>query len=174
MSKEIADYREATGEQTLWTNSMFGGMPAWNISISNKSNLLGRLHKILTCGFPTPIGTVFISMLGFFILLLLLGCSVWISFIGGMAYGLTSYLFIVIGAGHNSKAMAMAYMAPVLAGMLLTYKGKFLWGSILTAIALALEVRANHLQITYYLLIPLGHPSASALSTLYHASNLDW
>ena len=153
MSKEIADYREATGEQTLWTNAMFGGMPAWNISVNNKSNLMGNIHRALSCGFPHPIGAVFISMLGFFILLLILDCSVWISFIGGLAYGFTSYLFIIIGAGHNTKAMAMAYMAPVIAGILLTYKGKYLLGSLLTAIALALEVRANHLQITYYLLI---------------------
>ena len=151
MSKEITDYREASGEQTLWTNSMFGGMPAWNIAVSNKSNLMGRVSKLLNLGFPNPIGTVFISMLGFFILLLVLDCSIWISFIGALAYGLTSYLFIIIGAGHNTKAIAMAYMAPLIAGVLLTYKGKYLWGSILTAIALALEVRANHLQITYYL-----------------------
>ena len=153
MSKEIIDYREATGEQTLWTNSMFGGMPAWNISVKSNSNLIGRIHRVVNCGFPNPIGSVFISMLGFFILLLVLDCSVWISFIGGLAYGLTSYLFIIIGAGHNTKAMAMAYMAPVIAGILLTYKGKYLWGSVLTTIALALEVRANHLQITYYLLL---------------------
>ena len=153
MSKEIVDYREATGEQTLWTNSMFGGMPAWNISVTNNSNLMKPIHRILTLGFPHPIGAVFISMLGFFILLLVLDCSVWIGFIGGVAYGLTSYLLIVIGAGHNSKAMAMAYMAPVIAGMLLTYKGKHLWGCVLTAIALALEIRAGHLQITYYLLL---------------------
>ncbi len=153
MSKEIVDYREATGEQTLWTNSMFGGMPAWNISVSSNSNLLKPFARILSVGFPHPIGAVFISMLGFFILLLVMDCSVWISLIGGLAYGFTSYLFIIIGAGHNSKAMAMAYMAPVIAGILLTYKGKYLWGSVLTAIALALEVRAGHLQITYYLLI---------------------
>lgn len=153
MSKETTDYREATGEQSLWTNSMFGGMPTWNISVKNDSNLMNRAHRFLTIGFPNPIGAVFISMLGFFILLLVLDCSVWISFIGGLAYGFTSYLFIIIGAGHNTKAVAMAYMAPVIAGILLTYKGKYLWGSILTAIALALEVKANHLQITYYLLL---------------------
>ncbi|MBO7084082.1 MAG: YfhO family protein [Bacteroidales bacterium] len=153
MSKEIVDYRASTGEQTLWTNSMFGGMPAWNISVTNNSNLMKPVHQLLSVGFPHPIGAVFISMLGFFILLLVLDCSVWISFIGGLAYGFTSYLFIIIGAGHNSKAMAMAYMAPVISGILLTYKGKYLWGSVLTAIALALEVRAGHLQITYYLLI---------------------
>lgn len=153
MSKEIVDYRESTGEQTLWTNSMFGGMPAWNISVSNKSNLMGRVSRVLSCGFPHPIGAVFISMLGFFVLLLVLNCSVWISFIGALAYGFTSYLFIIIGAGHNTKAMAMAYMAPLIAGVMLSYKGKYLWSSVLTAIALALEVRTNHLQITYYLLL---------------------
>ncbi len=152
MSKEIVDYREATGEQSLWTNSMFGGMPAWNISVIYKSNLARPIQTVLKAGFPQAIGAVFISMLGFFLLLLVLDCSVWISFIGALAYGLTSYLFIILGAGHNSKAMAMAYMAPVIAGILLAYKGKYLWGSLVTALSLALEVMAGHLQITYYLL----------------------
>ena len=153
MSKEIVDFKAQTGEQSLWTNSMFGGMPAWNIGVPQTSNLMTYVQRILSAGFPHPIGAVFISMLGFFILLLVLDCKIWISFIGALAYGFTSYLFIVIGAGHNSKAMAMAYMAPVIAGILLTYKGKYLWGAVLTAIALALEIRTGHLQITYYLLL---------------------
>ncbi len=151
MSQEITDFREATGEQTLWTNAPFGGMPAWNISVAPKGNLTNPIYKGLSLGFPHPIGSVFICMLGFFVLLLILDCGFWISFIGAIAYGFTSYLFIVIGAGHNAKAMAMAYMAPVIAGVLLTYKGKYLWGWLLTAFALAFEVRTNHLQITYYL-----------------------
>ena len=151
MSKEIVDFQKETGEQTLWTNAPFGGMPAWNISVQPKGNLTNPIYKSLTLGFPHPIGSVFICMLGFFVLLLVLDCGFWISFIGAIAYGLTSYLFIVIGAGHNAKAMAMAYMAPVIAGVLLTYKGKYLWGWLLTAFALAFEVRTNHLQITYYL-----------------------
>lgn len=153
MSQEIVDFKAETGEQSLWTNSMFGGMPAWNISVSQNSNLMTYVGRMLAAGFPHPIGAVFISMLGFFILLLVLDCKIWVSFIGALAYGFTSYLFIVIGAGHNSKAVAMAYMAPVIAGILLTYKGKYLWGAVLTAIALALEIRAGHLQITYYLLL---------------------
>ena len=153
MSQEIVDYKAQTGEQSLWTNSMFGGMPAWNIGVPQSSNIMTYVGRVLSVGFPHPIGAVFISMLGFFILLLVLGCKIWISFIGALAYGFTSYLFIVIGAGHNSKAVAMAYMAPVIAGILLTYKGKYLWGAVLTAIALALEIRAGHLQITYYLLL---------------------
>ena len=153
MAQEIIEYNEDTGEQSLWTNSMFGGMPAWNIRVPQNSNLMTYVGKILNVGFPNPIGAVFVSMLGFFILLLVLDCKVWVSFIGALAYGFTSYLYIVIGAGHNSKAVAMAYMAPVIAGILLTYKGKYLWGAVLTAIALALEIRAGHLQITYYLLL---------------------
>ena len=153
MSQEINQYRQATGEQTLWTNTPFGGMPAWNISIVPKGNLTNPIYRALSLHFPHPIGSVFISMLGFFILLMVLDCSLWISFIGAIAYGLTSYLFIVIGAGHNAKAMAMAYMAPVIAGILLSYKGKYLWGSILTAFAVAFEVRTGHLQITYYLML---------------------
>ena len=153
MSQEIVDYKAQTGEQSLWTNSMFGGMPAWNIGVPQNSNMMTYVGRVLSVGFPHPIGAVFISMLGFFILLLVLDCKIWISFIGALAYGFTSYLFIVIGAGHNSKAVAMAYMAPVIAGILLTYKGKYLWGTVLTAIALALEIRAGHLQITYYLLL---------------------
>jgi len=151
MSKEITDYQEATGEQTLWTNAPFGGMPAWNISVQPKGNLTNPIYRGLSLGFPHPIGSVFICMLGFFVLLLVLDCGFWISFIGAIAYGFTSYLFIVIGAGHNAKAMAMAYMAPVIAGVLLAYKGKYLWGWLLTAFAMAFEVRTNHLQITYYL-----------------------
>ncbi len=153
MSQEINQFREETGEQSLWTNSMFGGMPAWNIGVQQNSNLMTYVQKIIGLGFPSPIMSVFISMLGFFILLLVLDCKIWISFIGALAYGFTSYLFIVMGAGHNSKAVAMAYMAPVIAGIILTYKGKYLWGAVLTAIALALEIRAGHIQITYYLFI---------------------
>ena len=153
MSKEIDDYYENTGDRTLWTNSAFGGMPTWNIYVSPKANLTNPIYKGLSLGFPHPIGSVFICMLGFFVLLLVLDCGFWISFVGAIAYGFTSYLFIVIGAGHNAKAMAMAFMAPVIAGVLLTYKGKYLWGGLLTAFALAFEIRTGHLQITYYLLL---------------------
>ena len=153
MTKEIVDFKEATGEQSLWTNSMFGGMPAWNITAPVKTNLFNYVHKVLSLGLPSPLGSVFISMLGFFILLMVLNVGIGVSVIGALAYGFTSYLFIVIGAGHNTKAIAMAYMAPVIAGIILTYKGKYFWGSVLTAFALALQLKANHLQITYYLLL---------------------
>ena len=155
MAQELTQYRESTGETALWTNSAFSGMPAWNISAPQKTNLFQYVHKVLSIGLPSPLGSVFISMLGFFILLLVLDVGVWVSAIGAIAYGFTSYLYIIIGAGHNAKAVAMAYMAPVIAGVLLTYKGKYLWGLVLTAIAASLELYANHLQITYYLILIL-------------------
>ena len=155
MSKEYFDYLDQTGEVTLWTNSLFGGMPTWNISAPQRTNLFWRVNKLLNIGFPEALGAVFVSMLGFLILLLILDCNLLIAFIGAIAYGLASYMFIILGAGHNSKAMAMAYMAPVIAGIILAYKGKHLWGGVLTAFALALEIRSNHLQITYYLLLTI-------------------
>ena len=175
MSQEINDFREETGEQSLWTNSMFGGMPAWNIGVQQNSNLMTYVQKIIGLGFPSPIMSVFISMLGFFILLLVLDCKIWISFIGALAYGFTSYLFIVMGAGHNSKAVAMAYMAPVIAGIIMTYKGKYLWGAVLTAISLALEIRAGHIQITYYLfMIVLIMVIAEFIETIKTKKYLDF
>ena len=91
MAQEIDSYRAETGEQTLWTNTPFGGMPAWNISVQQKGNLTTPIYRCLSLGFPHPIGSVFICMLGFFVLLLVLDCGFWISFIGAIAYGFTSY-----------------------------------------------------------------------------------
>ncbi|MCK9220110.1 MAG: YfhO family protein [Bacteroidales bacterium] len=151
MSKEIVDFREKTGHEPLWTNSMFGGMPAYQISVKYTGNVLGYLDKILTLGLPHPANLVFLYFLGFFILLLVMGVDPWLAIGGAIAFGMSSYFFIIIDAGHNSKALAIAYMAPVIAGMILTMKRKYLWGGILTAIFLSLEVKANHPQITYYL-----------------------
>ncbi len=153
MSKEIVDFREKTGDEALWTNSMFGGMPAYQISVKYKSNLISYFDKIFRLGLPHPAAYVFLYFIGFFILLLVLGVDPWLSFAGSIAFAFSSYFFIIIEAGHNSKAHAIGYMAPVLAGMILCYRGKYLWGGILTALFLALELRAGHPQITYYLLI---------------------
>jgi hypothetical protein len=153
MSKEISDFREKTGEEALWTNSMFGGMPAWQVSVQYNGNLTRYVDKILTLGLPSPANFVFLYFLGFFVLLLVLRVNPWISMVGAIAYALSSYFFIILGAGHTSKAHAIAYMAPVLAGIILTFRGKYLAGAVLTALALALEIKAGHLQITYYLLM---------------------
>lgn len=153
MSKEITDYNKITGDRTLWTNSMFSGMPAYFISVEYEGNLFKKINKILQLGLPHPAGMVFLYFLGFFILLLVMRVKPYLAMIGAVAFALSSYFFIIIEAGHNSKALAIAYMAPVLAGIILSYRGKYIAGALLTGFFLALELAANHLQITYYLLI---------------------
>jgi hypothetical protein len=155
MSKEIADYREKTGIEPLWTNSMFGGMPAYQISVKYKGNLVRFIDDILQLGLPHPAGLVFLYLLGFFILLIVLKVDPWLSIGGAIAFGFSSYFFIIFEAGHNSKAHAIGYMAPVLAGVIMTYRGKYLVGGILTLLFLALEIHAGHPQITYYLFLLL-------------------
>ncbi len=153
MSKEIVDYREATGEEALWTNSMFGGMPAYQISVIYQHVLVKHIDKAFQLGIPYPISLVFLYFLGFFILLLTLRLNIWHAVLGAVAFAFSSYFFIIIEAGHNSKAHAIGYMAPVLAGILLTFRGKYLWGGAMTALFLSLQLMTNHLQITYYLLL---------------------
>ena len=155
MSKEITDYREKTGEEALWTNSMFGGMPAYNISVRYKANLVKHIDKIFQFGLPRPADFVFLYMIGFYILLLVMGVNPWLSIAGAIAYGFSSYFFIILGAGHNTKAHAIGFVAPVIAGVVLAYRGKYLLGGILTMLFLALEISANHPQISYYLLLTL-------------------
>ncbi|MBU2649866.1 MAG: YfhO family protein [Bacteroidetes bacterium] len=153
MAKEIVDFREQTGEEPLWTNNMFSGMPAYMTSVKFHNNLMTYVDRYLGLGLPHPADYVFIYFLGFFILLLVLRVNPWLSIIGAMAFAFSSYFFIILEAGHNTKAAAIGYMAPVLAGIILTYRGRYLAGAALTAFFLALELRANHLQITYYLLL---------------------
>jgi hypothetical protein len=153
MVKEIKDFRDATGEEALWTNSMFGGMPAFQISVIYSNNISKFFHKIFTLGLPRPADMIFLYFLGFFVFMLVLKVNVWIAFLGAVGFALSSYHFIIIDAGHNSKAVAIAYMAPVLASIIYTFKGNYFSGGILFAITLALQIFSNHLQITYYLLI---------------------
>jgi len=153
MAKEIRDYRAETGEEALWTNSMFGGMPAFQISVIYGNNIANFFHKVFTLGLPRPADMVFLYFIGFFIFLLILKVNIWVALLGATGFALSSYHFIIIDAGHNSKALAIAYMAPVLASIIHTFRGKYLEGGILFSIFLALQLFSNHLQITYYLLI---------------------
>jgi hypothetical protein len=158
MSKEIADYREKTGEEALWANNMFSGMPAVQISMQYSKNLIRYVEKIVRLGFETPARQVFMYFLGFFILLVVLGVNPWLSIAGAIAFAFSSYFFIILEAGHNSKATAIGFMAPVLAGVILSYRGRLLAGGLLTALFLSLEILSNHPQITYYLaLMVLGY-----------------
>ena len=153
MSKELVDHRNETGEEALWANNMFTGMPAYMTSVKYPGNLIAHVDSFLKLGLPHPADYVFLYFIGFFILLLALRINPWLSLVGSLAFAFSSYFFIIIEAGHNTKAVAVAYMAPVLAGIILTFRGKYIIGALLTALFLALELRANHLQVTYYLLL---------------------
>ena len=154
MSKEISDFRELFGTEPLWTNSMFAGMPAFQISVNYTLNLISYLYKFLL-GFPRPAEFIFLYALGFYVLLKTLKIEYRMAIFGSLAFALSSYFIVIIMAGHTSKAYAIAFMAPVLAGFILTYKGKVLQGIALAGIAMALELRANHIQVTYYLALIL-------------------
>jgi hypothetical protein len=153
MAKEIVDFRDKTGEEPLWTNSAFSGMPAYMISVKYRGNFLDTIDDILKLGLPHPVQLVFLYFLGFFILLLILRVNPWLAVLGSIGFAFSSYFFIILEAGHNTKAHAIGYMAPVLGGIILAYRGKYFWGAALTALFLGLELAANHLQITYYLML---------------------
>lgn len=156
MSKEIVDHRAEYDEEPLWTNSMFSGMPAYQISVRYKKNLISYCSQIFKLYLPGPAGTVFLYLLGFYFLLVSLGIDYRLAIIGAIAYAFSSYFFIIIEAGHNTKAHAIGYVAPILASFLMVFRGKkVLLGSALTALFTSLILNANHLQITYYLVMLL-------------------
>ena len=155
MSKEVTDFRKVTGNEALWTNSMFSGMPAYQISTNSKGNLIQYISRIISLGIPRPANFLFLYLLGFYLLLLSLKVDYRISAVGAIAFSFSSYFFIIIMAGHVTKAYAIAYLPLVVAAVLYTYKGRMLLGGVLTALAVALELYANHLQITYYLVLML-------------------
>jgi len=153
MSKEITDFRKAYGEEPLWTNSMFVGMPAYLISTKYKGNFLRYVHYIFTLYNSRPVNFIFLYLIGAYIALLLFGLSPWVSFLGSIAYAFSSYFFIVIQAGHVSKVLALGYMPPIIAGVYAAFRGKALLGSLVTGIFLGLQIFMNHLQITYYTML---------------------
>ncbi|GJH40687.1 membrane protein [Capnocytophaga sp. HP1101] len=152
MAKERNDYRETENKETYWTNSAFGGMPTYQLGAQYPNDFIKQLDRTLRF-LPRPADYLFLYFVGFYVLLLVLKVDYKNAFLGAIAFGLSTYLIIILGAGHNAKAHAIAYFAPVLAGILLVFQRKYLWGGLLTAVALALELCANHFQMTYYLLL---------------------
>ncbi len=152
-AKEVIDYREQHGEEALWTNAMFGGMPAYLVSTVFSGDLIVHVQKALSLWLPSPVHLVFLSFISFYIMMLTFGVRSWIAVSAALAFGLTGFIMISIGAGHNSKIAAVAFMPLVLGGIHLAFNRSVLWGFILTSLGLALELRVNHLQMTYYLLL---------------------
>ncbi|MBS1653154.1 MAG: YfhO family protein [Bacteroidetes bacterium] len=150
MSKEIVDYRTQKGEEPLWTNSMFGGMPAYQISTIYWGNFVGKLDNAFKLFIPLPAGYLFLYFLGFYILLLCLNINKWLSLIGAVAYGFSSYFLIILEAGHNSKANALGYLPALIGGIILIYNKRYWLGASITMLFGAMELNCNHIQITYY------------------------
>lgn len=151
--QEAQAFHQATGETTRWTNSLFGGMPTFQIAPSYDSDsLLNWVNTIFGLGLPVPANLLFMMMIGFFILLLALRQRWYVSLIGAIAYGFSSYFIIIIGAGHIWKFVTLAYIPPTLAGIVLCYRGRYLWGGALAALFAAMQIAWNHVQMTYYFL----------------------
>jgi hypothetical protein len=151
-SREIQDFRDKYDKEPLWTNSIFSGMPAFLISTRYPGNLIKYVDTVLR-QYKMPVSVLFISLLGFYILLVLFGLNPWLAMTGAIAYGFTSFFFQILGAGHNTQAIAMAYLPPLIGSIYYTYRHNVFKGSLLTALFLSLELQANHPQITYYALM---------------------
>lgn len=156
-SQEITEYSAQSGQTIRWTNSMFSGMPTYQIAPSyESSSFINTLSRIYSLFLPTPVSYVFILMLGFYILLCVLGARSDIAILGAIGYAFSSYFFIIIMAGHIWKVLALAYIPPTIAGMVLAYRGKYLWGGFVMALFLMFQIKSNHIQMTYYSCFIMG------------------
>lgn len=152
MAQQQNSFAKAEGEETYWTNSAFGGMPTYQLGARYPHNYIKKLDLALRF-LPRPADYLFLYFIGFYILLLSLKVDWKLAGLGALAFGFSTYLIIILGVGHNSKAHAIAYMPLVLSGIILTFRKKYIFGFLLTAVALGLEIVANHYQMTYYLLL---------------------
>ena len=152
MAKQQNDYRAETGKETYWTNSAFGGMPTYQLGAKYPHNHIKKLDLALRF-LPRPADYLFLYLLGFYVLLLVMKVDYKVAVLGALAFGFSTYLIIILGVGHNSKAHAIAYMPLVLSGIIMVFQKRYLFGALLTAVALGLEICANHFQMTYYLML---------------------
>ncbi len=151
--QEASEYLHRTGEVTRWSNAIFSGMPTYQTAPSyDSADVLNTTIKAYHLWLPENVWYVFVYLLGFYILLRAFNFKQWMSMLGAVIWAFSSYFFIIIAAGHIWKVMALAYLPPMIAGVVLAYRGKYLWGLVVTAIFTAFEVNANHVQMTYYYL----------------------
>jgi hypothetical protein len=155
MQKEIMAYKDKDGKGPLWTNQMFGGMPAYQIWVQYAYNGATYGIAFITKALPNPVGTVLLLLIGAYFLLITLKINPWLAAAGAIAFAFTTYNFVLIATGHSNKALAIGFFAPIIASIILTFRGRYWLGGSLTALFLALEVRSNHVQMTYYLAICL-------------------
>ncbi len=152
MAKERDDYKENTGVESYWTNSAFGGMPTYQLGANYPHDYIKKLDRLIRF-LPRPADYLFLYFIGFYILMLCMKMDWRLAILGSLAFGFSTYYIIILGVGHNAKAHAIAYLPMVLGGILLVFRKKYILGFILTAIAMALEISANHYQMTYYFML---------------------
>lgn len=157
LGTELNAFKEShDGEQSRWTNSVFGGMPTFQIAPSYPStDILSTIADIYHLWLPDYVFYIFISMLGFYILLRAFNFKQWMAALGAIIWAFSSYFFIIIAAGHIWKVLTLAYIPPTIAGIILCYKGKYLWGGVLAALFGALQIVSNHVQMSYYFLFAI-------------------
>ncbi|WP_290146385.1 YfhO family protein [Paramuribaculum intestinale] len=161
---EAEAFREATGETTRWTNSLFSGMPTFQIAPSYPSStLISWVNTLMGLGLPSPANLVAMMMIGFFILLLSMKMRWYVALTGAIAYGFSSYFIIIIGAGHIWKFVTLAYVPPTIAGVLLCYRGRYLSGGAMTAFFAMMQIASNHVQMTYYFMFVIAGISIAIL-----------
>ncbi|MBW8686955.1 YfhO family protein [Chitinophaga rhizophila] len=156
MAKEAMDYKQAHGITPLWTTSMFGGMPTYQIAMETPYKFANYIPAVLTLGLPKPVNVLFLSAICFYLLCVTLGANPWIGFLGAVAYTYASYSPIIIVTGHETKMLALAYMPAVIAGLILIIRQRYVLGTGIMAMALTYLIAANHLQMTYYFFLILG------------------
>jgi hypothetical protein len=155
MSKEIKDYKKKTGEIALWTNSMFGGMPTYQIDIVKSGNVTSFVQKLYQLKIPSPIGRFFVAMLSFYILMILLGSNYLVSLLGAVSFAFTTNNFLLYEAGHVTKLGVISYLPLLAAGLILAFRRKYLLGGVLFALGSAFSLSTNHPQMLYYFFLTL-------------------
>ena len=151
--RDVQEYYEKTGDRSRWTNTVFSGMPTYQISPSyNSTEALSKVEKAYHLWLPQYVWYLFAYLIGFYIMLRAFDFRQWMAVLGAVIWAFSSYFLIIIAAGHIWKVMALAYLPPMIAGIVLAYRGKYLWGLIVTALFAAFEINANHAQMTYYYL----------------------
>ncbi|MGV3697826.1 YfhO family protein [Flavobacterium sp.] len=171
MAKEQIDFRNETNTEPYWTNSSFGGMPTYQSGANYPNDYIGTLDNAIRF-LPRPADYLFLYFIGFYALMLVFRIDPLKAFFGALAFGLSTYLIVIIGVGHNAKAHAIGYMPFVVAGFILVFRKKYIHGGILTMLAVALEITANHFQMTYYLLLLLIVMSFFLVYQLYQEKDL--
>ncbi|MBQ0735409.1 YfhO family protein [Aquimarina celericrescens] len=171
MAKQQNEHRAKTGKETYWNNAAFGGMPTYQIGARFPHDYMDKLDRLIRF-LPRPADYLFLYLVSFYILMLVMRVPWKIGIIGALAFGFSTYLIIIIGVGHNSKAHAIAYFPLVIAGILLVFQKRYFWGSVLTALAMGLEIQANHYQMTYYLGLLVAVLGVSYLIDAYKKKEL--